>query len=170
MIISYVFTFKFILTRLNHTFLKTFDVVLIFWKQVPGNFGHLMAQCNPSCQVSSSLIVTVLLLFFWKLINRLNVSTFLLQILWILESRFLIKKCVIFVFRYWLSEKKASALTSKLVSIYDRLLQFKTAILYQFSMYAFSIFSSSTLKYLKCYIMWAMCDLRICKKMVICLN
>lgn len=98
MIISYVFTFKFILTRLNHIFLKTFDVVLIFWKQVPGNFGHLMAQCHPSCQVSSSLIVTVLLLFFWKLINRLNVSTFLLQILWILESRFLIKKVCDFCF------------------------------------------------------------------------
>lgn len=72
MTISYVFTFKFILTRLNHIFLKTFDVVLIFWKQVPGNFGHLMAQCHPSCQVSSSLIVTVLLLFFWKLINQVE--------------------------------------------------------------------------------------------------
>lgn len=72
MTISCVFTFKFILTRLNHIFLKTFDVVLIFWKQVPGNFGHLMAQCHPSCQVSSSLIVTVLLLFFWKLINQVK--------------------------------------------------------------------------------------------------
>lgn len=72
MTISCVFTFKLILTRLNHIFLKTFDVVLIFWKQVPGNFGHLMAQCHPSCQVSSSLIVTVLLLFFWKLINQVK--------------------------------------------------------------------------------------------------
>lgn len=72
MTISCVFTFKLILTRLNHIFLKTFDVVLIFWKQVPGNFGHLMAQCHPSCQVSTSLIVTILLLFSWKLINQVK--------------------------------------------------------------------------------------------------